>query len=173
MYEKEQAMSTLCKAYSDEDAARRAVDALRAAGVPGHDIRLVTGHPLHDVRSEPVGSFAGTLAPDAPVGTFAGGVRLRCQGNGTFAGSADRQRQGCFADVDRDVIVGYANAAAHARVAGDHALQRLLRRRHVAPDAARGVVDDLRGGRAVVVAEIAEIGPSEVRARLERLEQAS
>src|SRR4051812_14654696 len=88
-------MSTLCKTYADDDAARRAVDVLRAAGVPGHDIRLLTGDPLRDVRSEPVGSFAGTLAPDAPVGTFAGRVRLRCQGNGTFAGSADRQRKGC------------------------------------------------------------------------------
>jgi hypothetical protein len=53
---------------------------------------------VHDVREEPVGAFAGTLAPDAPVGTYGNVRRLRRQGAGTFAGDPDRQRQGSFAD---------------------------------------------------------------------------
>ncbi len=166
-------MTTLYKTYSNEVVARQAAEALRAAGVPGRDIRLLAGHRLHDVRREPVGSFAGTLGPDAPVGTFAGAVRRRRQGNGAFAGDADLQRKGGFADTDCDVIVGYEGPQAHTRVAGDDELRRLLRRRNVAPDAARRVVDDLHGGRAVVVAAIAEIAPSEVRARLEGVEHAA
>jgi hypothetical protein len=54
----------------------------------------------HDVRREPVGGFAGTLGPDAPVGTYGNVRRRRRQGAGTFAGDADRQRQGSFADAD-------------------------------------------------------------------------
>jgi hypothetical protein len=53
----------------------------------------------HDVRREPVGGFAGTLDPDAPVGTYGNVRRRRRQGAGTFVGDADRQRQGSFADA--------------------------------------------------------------------------
>jgi hypothetical protein len=52
----------------------------------------------HDVRKEPVGGFAGTVDPEAPVGTYGNVRRRRRQGAGTFAGDADRQRQGSFAD---------------------------------------------------------------------------
>ena len=65
-------MSTLCKTYSDEAHAREAVEHLFAAGSPRRTIRLLTGSPLHDVRAERVGTFAGSIGPDAPVGTFAG-----------------------------------------------------------------------------------------------------
>jgi hypothetical protein len=57
---------------------------------------------LHDVRREPVGQFAGTLPPDAPVGSYGGGRHRRWQGAGAFAGDPDGQRQGSFADVDRE-----------------------------------------------------------------------
>jgi hypothetical protein len=54
----------------------------------------------HDVREEPAGTFAGTIGPDAPVGTF-GNVRVRRgRGAGTYAGNPDHQRQGSFADVE-------------------------------------------------------------------------
>lgn len=52
----------------------------------------------HDVRSEPVGGWAGPIEPDAPVGKFAGPPRLRRQASGGWAGEPDRQRQGSFAD---------------------------------------------------------------------------
>lgn len=54
----------------------------------------------HDVRREPVGGFARTLGPDAPVGTYGNVHRFRRQGTGTFAGDADRRRQGSFADAE-------------------------------------------------------------------------
>jgi hypothetical protein len=65
-----------------------------------HPTETVTrdGTAQHDVREEPVGGFACTLPPEAPVGTYGNVRRMRRQGAGTFAGDADRQRQGSFAD---------------------------------------------------------------------------
>jgi hypothetical protein len=166
-------MATLCKTYPDDATARAAVQALRAAGVPGHAIRLLAGHAPHDVRREPVGAFAGRLAPDAAVGTFANVARLRRQGHGSFAGDPDRQRRGCFADADRDVIVTYEDRAAHTHVAGHHELLRTLRSWHVLAEAADEVIDALHGGRAAVIVEISELSPREVRARLEEVGQAA
>jgi hypothetical protein len=164
-------MATLCKPYSDELVARRAVNALRAAGVPGRDVRLVTGCPPHDVRREPVGGFAGVVGPDAPVGTYAGLPRRRRQGAGSFTGNPDRQRQGSFADADRHVIVSYEDGAGRSRVAGDLAIRRVLRAAGVAGDAGGRVVDELHAGHAVVLAEVAEIAPSDAQARLDALAQ--
>ena len=162
-------MATLCKTYPDDATAREAVQALRIAGVPDHAIRLVTSPVLHDVRREPVGAFAGTLAPDAPVGTFGDVARLRRQGHGSFAGDPDRQRRGCFADAERDVIVTYEDRAAHARVAGHPELARALRSWHVVDDAAECVIDELHHGHATIVVEISEISPREVSARLDEV----
>jgi hypothetical protein len=166
-------MATLCKTYPDAAVALRAVDALRAAGVPGHAIRLLAGHAPHDVRREPVGAFAGTLEPEAPVGTFADVARLRRQGQGSFAGDPDRQRRGCFADADRDVIVTYEDPTARARVASHHELQRMLRDWHVVADAADHVIKDLHSGHATVVVEISDLSPDEVRGRLDEPERAA
>lgn len=55
-----------------------------------------------DVRT-PAGGFAGPVAPNAPVGTFAGSQHRRDQGPGSFAGDPDRRRQGSFGDVDHNV----------------------------------------------------------------------
>ena len=164
-------MATLCKTYPDAIAARAAVQALRAAGVPDHAIRLLTGHAPHDVRREPVGAFAGTLAPDAPVGTFGDVARLRRQGHGSYAGDPDAQRRGSFADAERDVVVTYEDRAAHAHVASDHELERMLRSWHVLADAADRVIGELHQGRAAVVVEISDIAPGEVQARLEQAAQ--
>jgi len=166
-------MATLCKTYPDAIAARAAVQALRAAGVPDHAIRLLAGHAPHDVRREPVGAFTGTLAPDAPVGTFGDVARLRRQGHGSFAGNADAQRRGCFADADRDVVVTFADRAAHEHVATTHELERTLRSWHVLADVANRVIGELHEGRAAVVVEISELPPSEVRARLEEVATAA
>jgi hypothetical protein len=73
-------MATLCRTYSDAGEAREAVDRLVAAGTPRQCIRLLTGSPLHDVRAERVGTFAGWVDPDAPVGTFGDRTRRRRQG---------------------------------------------------------------------------------------------
>jgi hypothetical protein len=165
-------MAALWKAYSNEVPARRAAAALRAAGVPPRDLWLLTGHPLHDIRTEPAGTFAGSAEPGAPVGTFANDVRLRCQGAGTFAGDADRQRQGSFADANRELIVSYDNGAEHARVAGDPAVRQVLRSATVG-DTADRVVDELHLGHAAVLVEVAEITAGDAAARLEEAARAA
>src|SRR5262245_15317922 len=104
--------------YATEIAARRAVEALRAAGAAERDIRLLVGSAPRDVRSQPVGGFAGPVAPAAPVGTYGGGVVERRSGAGGFAGDPARQRQGSFADSDRVVIVTYKGGAERTRITG-------------------------------------------------------
>ena len=146
-------MPTLCNTYSDEEHAREAVERLLAAGSPRRSIRLLTGSPRHDVRAERVGTFAGSIGPDAPVGTFAGLPRRRRQGTGTFAGDPDRQRKGCFGDVERDVIVTFARDAEHPHTATHRTLRRLLRAVTVDGEPADRLVDELHVGRGLVLAE--------------------
>ena len=166
-------MATLCKTYLDEAAAARAAELLRAGGVPGRDIRVLVGRPLHDVRGEPAGSFAGTVGPGAPVGTFANVVRRRCQGAGSYAGDPDRQRQGCFADADCEVLVGDGDGAERSHLAGDAAIRRLLRRAAIAGVTAERVVDELHKGHTAVIADVADIGPGDAWARLEDVARAA
>src|SRR5919201_548746 len=93
-------MATLCRAYPSEAAARRAIAGLRAAGLPPQGAHLITGSPLHDLRRETAGGFAG---------------------------KPDRQREGSFADVDRHVIVHCdPDGREHTHVAGLHELEALL-----------------------------------------------
>ena len=163
-------MSTLCKIYPSEIVARKDVEALKAAGVPGRDIRLLTGFRLHDVREEPVGTFADAIAPDAPIGSFASVRRSRRSGRGSFASVQGPRRQGSFADTDLDVIVSYDNGARHSRVVGDLRLRRLLLKTTLTGTAGETVVDQLHAGHAVVLAEIA---PRDARARLKDPAQAA
>jgi hypothetical protein len=171
-------MATLSKTYLSEDAARRAVEALRAAGVPPGDIRLVTSRPLHDIRREPVGGFAGPIGTDAPIGSYASVPRRRGQGvgsfaTGSFAGDPDRQRKGSFADVERVVIVIYKDDEEHSRVTGYRGARQLLRRAALHDEAINRAVKELHTGRAVVLVDVAEITPSEARAHLEQIAQAA
>jgi hypothetical protein len=159
-------MATFCKTYPNAAAAEEAVAELRAAGVPGHAIRMLAGQGLHDIRREPVGMWARTLRPEAPVGTFANRKRLRRQGYGTYAGDPDTQRKGSFADADRDVIVTY-EGGEHAHVAGSREVLRALRDWHVVDDTAEHVIEEIHEGHATVVVEISEIPPDEVRKRLD------
>ena len=159
-------MTTLSKTFSSEAAARRRVEALRAAGVPARDVLLITGSKLHDVRREPVGEFALTAEPEAPVGTFANRARLRGQGCGAFAGDPDAQRQGSFADTDTEAIVSFENGAAHSHPTSRGAVRRLLHQFALEPEAAEGALHDLERGRAVVLAQIADIASAEAEARL-------
>jgi hypothetical protein len=163
-------MATLYKIFPSEAVARQAVAALRTAGVPARDIRLLTGCRLHDIRREPVGSFAGTTAPSARVGSYGNALRLRCQAKGGFAGDPDAQRQGSFADADLDLILT-GDGRWHA--AGDREVERLLHEAAVAGDAAAQLVGDLHRGRAVVLAEVAEIGAGDAWSRLEEVARAA
>src|ERR687891_2822505 len=79
----ESSMTTLTKTYATVVAARRAVEALRATGVPERDIRLLAGSAPRDIRHEPVGGFAGPLAPNAPIGTYGRRTIQRRHGAGS------------------------------------------------------------------------------------------
>jgi hypothetical protein len=166
-------MATLCSTHVNASVARSGVEALRAAGVPGRDIRLLIGRRPRDIRREWVGGFAGPVAPDAPVGTYGNVRRLRRQGNGTFAGDADRQRQGSFADADRELIVTYDHETAHTRVIGACGLRRLVREAGLDDYAIDRVLDDLDTGHVVVLAEMPEITRSDAQERLEHIPTAA
>jgi hypothetical protein len=171
-------MATLSKTYLSEDAARRAVEALRAAGVPPGDIRLLASRPQRDIRRQPVGGFAGPIGTDAPVGSYASVPRRRGQGvgsfaTGSFAGDPDRQRKGSFADVERVVIVIYKDDKEHSRVTGYRGARQILRRAALHDEAINRAVKELHTGRAVVLVDVAEITPSEARAHLEQIAQAA
>jgi hypothetical protein len=160
-------MTTLSETYPTESGARRAIEALRATGVPAHDIRLLTGRRLSDVRREPVGGFAGPVAPDAPVGTYGNRPVLRRQGAGSFAGDPDHQRQGSFADTDRVVIFTYSGSAERARVTGLRGARRLLSRAALDDDTIDRAVGELDRGHAIVLVDLREITASDARAHLE------
>jgi hypothetical protein len=166
-------MTTLTKTYPTELAARRAVQALRATGVPERDLRLLAGSAPRDIRREPVGGFAGPVAPHAPVGTYSGRVIQRHQSAGSFAGDPDQQRQGSFADTDRVLIVTHKGDAERTRITGLRGARRLLRR--VAPDddAIDRAVDELHQGHAILLVDLREIAASEADARLEKLARAA
>jgi hypothetical protein len=166
-------MSTLCRTYSDEGEAREAVGRLLAAGAPRRSIRLLTGSPLHDVRDERVGTFAGSVGPDAPVGTFAGLPRRRRQGTGAFAGDPDRERKGSFGDVERDVIVTFGQSAEHLHIATHRTLRRLLRVVTLDGEPADQLVDELHVGHGLVLAEQMPREPGAARARRGRTVRAA
>jgi hypothetical protein len=166
-------MTTLCMTFSAEVAARRAVAALRAAGAPARDLRLLTGTRLGDTRQQPVGGYAGPFGHDAPVGTFAGGVVRHRHGAGGFAGDPDQQRQGSFGDVDRVVIVTYDDDAERARVTGLRGVRQLLGRAALGDAAVARALNELQRGRAVVLVDLREIAAGEARDQLEQLARAA
>jgi hypothetical protein len=170
---KETSMTTLTRTYAAEVAARRAVEALRATGVPERDIRLLAGTAPKDIRHEPVGGFAGPIAPDAPIGTYGDRVVQRRQGAGSFAGDPDQQRQGSFADADRVVIVSYKGDAERARITGLRGARRLLAHAALDDDALDHAVGELHHGHAILLVDLREIAASEADARLEKLAHAA
>ena len=144
-------MTALIRTYPSEPMARRAIEALRVADVSQGVIRLMTGARLGDVRRQQVGSFAGSLEPDARVGTYGSTVVVRRQAHGGFAGDPDRKRQGSFADTDRVVIVSYEGDAERTRITGLGGARRLLARDGLDEATVDRAVGDLHRGQAVVL----------------------
>jgi hypothetical protein len=172
---KEADVATLCRAYPSVALARRAVAGLRTAGLPPQGAQLIFGARLHDRRREPMGEFAGpAAAPDAPVGTFGNVTLQRWRPGGAFAGDADRQRQGSFADVDQHVIVSHdPGGRAHDHVMGQRGVQALLRAAGLDREATGQALADLAAGRALVLVQIAEMGPAAAARRLEEAQAAA
>jgi hypothetical protein len=142
-------MATLCKTYPTHEAAREAVEALRATGVPARDIRLLTGGTERDIRLEPIGGFAGSVEPGARVGNYGGALRRRRQSRGVWAGDPDH-RQGSFSDTDSDMI---ATGDGRASATDDSHVTELLADA-MPPDIAERVLGELHHGYTVVIAEL-------------------
>jgi hypothetical protein len=149
-------MATLCETYPTVATARRAADALHAAGVPAHDIGVLADGRYHDVRIELVGGFGGPVDPDAPFGKYAGPARRRWQAAGGYSGRPDRQRQGSFVDGEGEPAITYDRDDEHMRITDDEMARRVLSDAHVPPGEAERVVDALHHGRAVMVAEVSD-----------------
>jgi hypothetical protein len=149
----EDSMSLRCSTYAGEEEARQAMRALQAAGVSADDISLLTGRWVHDVRGEPVGGFAGPVAPRAPFGKYAGPARLRRQAAGGWAGDPDRQRQGTFGDADLGVHAVYERGPRRSPVTSDDEIRRLLCDSAVPEEAVDRLVGELHHGHAVVLAD--------------------
>ena len=160
-------MALMWEAYADEPAARRAAAGVHAAGVPERDILVMSGSCPHDVRGEPVGEFAGTIAPDDPVGSFGDRRHPRSAGAGSFAGDPDARRQGSFADVERDTIVVHDGASPHVRVGGRRAVCAALRHVTASPEVEDRILRMLDAGRTVVLVELPDGAPGDVRAGLD------
>jgi hypothetical protein len=166
-------ITTLVNAYLSEDAARRAIEVLLAAGVPEGDIGRLSGRRLHDTRREPVGGWAGPVGPSASVGTYGSRPVLRRQGTGSYIGDADRQRQGSYADADRVAIVTQKDRAEHTRVTGHRGARKLLRRTALDTDAIDRAVDALAVGQHVVLVDVSQLTADDTAAQLEHLARAA
>jgi hypothetical protein len=71
------------------------------------------------------------------------------------------------ADADREILITHDDAGEHQHVAGHRSLRRLLRRRAIAPPAQEEILHEVDRGAAVVLIELAALGPGGVRARLD------
>ena len=111
-------MSTLCRAYTSELDADAAVDRVLSA-LPAATVQVLMGETAQDARDLPVGSFAGATSNGEPVGSYAGVAHSGSEAMGGFAGNADAQRRGAFADVDRETVT--THSADVTRVRGMYA----------------------------------------------------
>lgn len=121
---------------------------------PRADRRLTAAHctdkgaPDHD--ADPTGGFAGSVAADAPLGTFAG--QTGDHGMGGFAGRPTTQHRGGFATIDRETITTFEGARVRrVHAIGHRHLIGLLVDAGLDEDAAERDVDALHDGRALVL----------------------
>jgi hypothetical protein len=158
-------VTAVCHSYASHAEARRAVDAVLEAGIPGEGVRVLMGEATRDARAGTVGEFAGTLEPGAPVGSFAG---PHAEGAATGAFAGGEQRGGSFADADRDVVTDYPRGVERMRVAEHRRLKRLLTETGLDEPTAARDVQALHAGRILVLVDVSEGDTERVRTLLER-----
>lgn len=147
-------MAAVCRSYASHDEALQAVEIVLGVGVDGEDVLVLTGERARDARTEPVGEFAGTAEPDAPVGSFAGGTHPHDAGTGAFAGGT--QRGGSFADADREIATTYPGGVERMHVAGHRRVLRLLRDAGLDEATAARDLEALHAGRVLVLVDAAQ-----------------
>jgi len=144
-------VTAFCRSFASHAEALATVNSLLADGIPGADVRVLSGEPTPDARDGAVGEFAGTLAPGMPAGSFAGS-HAEGAATGAFAGA--QQRGGSFADADRDVVTDYPHGVERMRVAGHRTLKHLLVDAGLDEDTAERDVRALHTGRILVLVDV-------------------
>jgi hypothetical protein len=144
-------MIALYKAYATHDAATVAVVALTGVGVPHEQLRVLRGGQRHDVRDEQVGEFAGTVGPEAPVGSFGDVPHERSEPRSDFASTGGQGRIGTFADADRDTVTTYDDGVRRMEITGDHDVESILVDAGLDAEAADAAVRALHEGWAIVL----------------------
>lgn len=141
-------MTTYCSSYEHHALAEHAVERLLSAGVDGDDIRILMGAPDRD--GDPTGAFAGAVAADAPLGTFAGQTTDRAMGG--FAGRPATAHRGSFATIDRETLTTFDGGhTRRVQDIGHRHLVELLVDAGLDRDAAERDVEALHAGRALVL----------------------
>jgi hypothetical protein len=155
--------------YPSEDSGRQATLAFGTAA----ERWLLVGRAVHAMRREPVGGFAGPVARDDLVGSYANRPRERRRGCGSFVGDADKKCQGSFADTDRVVIVRQNGDDERSRVTRERGVRKLLRRTTLNDDAIERAIGELRTGHAGVVVDSREMVPTDAGAEFEHVREAA
>lgn len=166
-------MTILHRLYDTAVQAERAITALQAAGIPSEQLSLIMGTGVRDGQAEPTGSFATGDGHDhgahvEPVGSFATGDGhdhdTLAEPAGSFAGGDSRtQREGSFADVDRDTITTFS-AGTHRVSTGSH--QQIIGQLVAAGmdrTAAESQLAAIHQGKAIVLVQVASQDVERVR----------
>ena len=148
-------MAAVCRSYASHDEAAKAVQSVLGAGIIGEDVLVLTGERIGDVRSEPAGSFAGTVEPGDPVGTFEGEQHARAEPKGTFANEPSG-RVGSFADTAHEGLSSYPEGVERMHAIGRASVVRLLRGAGLDDATVARDLESLHGGRVLLLVEHAE-----------------
>lgn len=144
-------MAAVCRSYQSHDEAVKAVQSVLGAGFDGQDVLVLTGERVGDIREQPVGSFAGTVEPDTPVGSFDDERHARAADTGTFAGEPGRK--GSFADTAREGVSSYPHGVERMHAIGHASVVRLLRGAGLDDATAARDLESLHSGRVLVLVE--------------------
>jgi hypothetical protein len=159
-------MSVICRAYDAEPEAHRAVDKLMELGVDGRAIKVVMGQH-HDLREEPEGRFAGgELPPEHEVGEFAGPAVESDEAMGTFIGDAAHQREGSFADADRETVTSYPAGVERQSIEGEADLRKMLADAGLDKATVDRDVSEANMGHVLVLADVGDRDAATVDAAL-------
>ncbi len=151
-------MAVICRSYASHEEARRAVEAALGTGIAGNGIRVLMGQPGHDARTDREGEFGGSTAPAG---------HRRDEAAGGFAGEPETQREGSFADADRETVTSYPGGGERVHVVGHREVHRVLRDAGLDEATAQRDADALHEGRILVLADVGDRDPGEVGAALD------
>jgi hypothetical protein len=148
-------MAAVCRSYASHGEAAKAVQAVLDAGIGGQDVLVLTGEGVGDVRDQPLGSFAGRVDPDDPVGSFEGEQHARAESRGTFADEPSG-RVGSFADAAREGVASYPHGVERMHAIGGASVLRLLRGAGLDDATAERDLEALHSGRVLLLVEHAD-----------------